>query len=90
MDNSVKRRGKDCWYRKDNLGLPAVNDGILMEAGIYKLLKLHCRSEPYYASLIELFHNVRHSASLRGGEVDVVRCSERVGQTGGTVGDQLG
>ncbi|XP_043237289.1 farnesyl pyrophosphate synthase-like isoform X3 [Amphibalanus amphitrite] len=71
MDNSETRRGKECWYRKDGLGLPAINDAILMEAGIYKLLKLHCSSEPYYPNLIDLFHSTTMKTTL-GQSLDLL------------------
>jgi len=71
MDGSDTRRGKPAWYRKDDLGLPAVNDGILLEAGIYKLLKLYCSSEPYYANLIDIFHNTTMKTVL-GQSLDLL------------------
>ncbi len=36
----------------------AVNDGIVLESCIYKLLKNHFRARPYYADLVDLFHEV--------------------------------
>ncbi|KAK2117290.1 hypothetical protein P7K49_004176 [Saguinus oedipus] len=37
------------------MGLDAINDAILLEAGIYRLLKLYCQKQPYYLNLIKLF-----------------------------------
>lgn len=59
MDDAVTRRGRPCWYRKNDLGVAAINDGILLEAGIYQLLKKYFHDKPYYTSLLELFHDVR-------------------------------
>lgn len=37
----------------------AINDAFLLEAFVFKVLKKHFRSEPYYLELVELFHDVR-------------------------------
>nr|XP_020021765.1 farnesyl pyrophosphate synthase isoform X1 [Castor canadensis] len=55
MDYSHTRRGQVCWYKKPGIGLDAVNDALLLEACIYRLLKYYCREQPYYLNLIELF-----------------------------------
>ncbi|KAJ9590311.1 hypothetical protein L9F63_027849, partial [Diploptera punctata] len=57
MDNSITRRGRPCWYRNNNLGIAAVNDGILMENGLYQLLRRYFRDKPYYVHVMELFHD---------------------------------
>jgi len=58
MDDSPTRRGSPCWYRLKNVGLIAINDGIILENCIYRLLKKHFSAKPYYADLMELFHDV--------------------------------
>ncbi|XP_024917528.1 farnesyl pyrophosphate synthase isoform X2 [Cynoglossus semilaevis] len=55
MDSSVTRRGQPCWYKKERIGLDAINDSFLLEASIYRLLRKHCRDQPYYIHLLELF-----------------------------------
>ncbi|KAM9353400.1 farnesyl pyrophosphate synthase isoform 2-T2 [Symphorus nematophorus] len=55
MDASVTRRGQPCWYKKDGIGLDAINDSFLLEALIYRLLRRYCRDQPYYVHLLELF-----------------------------------
>ncbi|XP_068107598.1 farnesyl pyrophosphate synthase-like isoform X2 [Hyperolius riggenbachi] len=55
MDHSETRRGKICWYKKDGIGLSAVNDACLIEACAYQILKKYCRGQPYYLKLLELF-----------------------------------
>nr|XP_054112710.1 farnesyl pyrophosphate synthase-like [Callithrix jacchus] len=55
MDSSLTRRGQICWYQKPGVGLDAINDAVLLEACVYRLLKLYCREQPYYLNLIELF-----------------------------------
>jgi farnesyl diphosphate synthase len=64
MDGSETRRGRPCWYRKNNLGVAAINDGILLESGIYQLLRKHFRDKPYYVDIMELFHDVIFMLSL--------------------------
>ena len=41
------------------VGLVAINDGIILESCIYRILKKHFGSQPYYADLLDLFHEVR-------------------------------
>lgn len=53
MDGSDTRRGQPCWYKKDNLGLTAFNDAILLETCVYSLLAKHFRDQPYYQNLLE-------------------------------------
>lgn len=58
MDGSQTRRGKECWYKKDEVGLTAINDGIMIENGMYFLLKKHFGDKSYYIKLVELFHEI--------------------------------
>lgn len=57
MDSSVTRRGQPCWYKQPHVGLVAINDGILLESCIYRVLARHFRTHPAYAALLELFHD---------------------------------
>lgn len=57
MDNSITRRGQPCWYRVPYVGLVAINDGIILEACIYRLLKKHFGGSPMYVHLLDLFHD---------------------------------
>ncbi len=43
---------------KDGIGLDAINDSFLLEGSIYRLLRRHCREQPYYVHLLELFTEV--------------------------------
>lgn len=65
MDNSVTRRGRPCWYLYKNLGTAAVNDGILLEHGVYQLLRRYLRDKPYYINVLELFHDVSFICVLK-------------------------
>ncbi|XP_030605739.1 farnesyl pyrophosphate synthase isoform X1 [Archocentrus centrarchus] len=64
MDGSVTRRGQPCWYKKDGIGLDAINDSFLLEGSIYRLLRRHCRDQPYYVHLLELFNEVTFQTEL--------------------------
>ena len=63
MDSSLTRRGQICWYQKPGIGLDAINDALLLEASIYRLLKFYCREQPYYLNLLELFLQVHCSGA---------------------------
>lgn len=41
MDSSITRRGQPCWYRRPEVGMVAINDGIILEACIFRILKKH-------------------------------------------------
>lgn len=58
MDGSETRRGRPCWYLYENLGTAAICDGLLLEQGLYQLLSRYFRDKPYYARVLELFHDV--------------------------------
>lgn len=58
MDQSITRRGQPCWYKVSGVGNIAINDAIMLEGAIYRLLRLHFRQESYYVDLLELFHEV--------------------------------
>ncbi|XP_063788513.1 farnesyl pyrophosphate synthase-like [Pseudophryne corroboree] len=59
LDRSETRRGKTCWYKKEGIGRDAINDSFLIELCVYRLLRKHCRGQPYYLKLLELFLEVR-------------------------------
>lgn len=71
MDESLTRRGKLCWYRKTGIGNIAVNDFLLIEATIYKLLKKHVYQEPYYVDVLNLFHEVIYQTAT-GQTLDLI------------------
>lgn len=71
MDSSLTRRGQLCWYQKPGIGLDAINDALLIEACIYRLLKLYCREQPYYLNLIELFLETSYHTEI-GQTLDLI------------------
>ncbi|KAL6772067.1 FPS1 [Auxenochlorella protothecoides x Auxenochlorella symbiontica] len=85
MDSSLTRRGQPCWYRQPHVGMVAINDGIILESCIYRLLKLHFRAHPAYVHLLELFHDTTHrtahgqlldTTTAPPGGVDLARYTE--------------
>lgn len=44
------------------VGTVAINDGIILESCMYRILKNHFRSTPYYVELLDLFHEVSCSS----------------------------
>ncbi|XP_075049703.1 farnesyl pyrophosphate synthase isoform X4 [Mixophyes fleayi] len=85
MDNSVTRRGHPCWYRKEGIGLDAINDSFLLESCIYRLLRKYCRDQGYYLNLLELFLETSYQTELgqaldlitaQPGKVDLARYTE--------------
>lgn len=58
MDNSMTRRGKPCWFRLPKVGTIAINDGVLLRNHIFRILRCHFRSKPYYMELNDLFNEV--------------------------------
>ncbi|XP_023661933.1 farnesyl pyrophosphate synthase [Paramormyrops kingsleyae] len=64
MDASVTRRGQLCWYKKEGVGLDAINDAFLLEGSIYRLLRRHCRGQSYYTHLLELFTETSFQTEL--------------------------
>ncbi|XP_030013818.1 farnesyl pyrophosphate synthase isoform X1 [Sphaeramia orbicularis] len=64
MDASVTRRGQPCWYKKDGIGMDAINDSFLLEGSIYRLLRRHCRDKHYYFNLLELFTETSFQTEL--------------------------
>ncbi|GAO17851.1 uncharacterized protein UV8b_06921 [Ustilaginoidea virens] len=64
MDGSITRRGKPCWYRRDGVGMIAINDAFLLESSIYVLLRRFFRRHPAYVDLLELFHETTLQTEL--------------------------
>ncbi|XP_047408763.1 farnesyl pyrophosphate synthase isoform X2 [Sciurus carolinensis] len=71
MDSSITRRGQPCWYQKPGIGLDAINDALLLESCIYRLLKFYCRDQPYYLNLIELFLQCSYQTEI-GQTLDLI------------------
>ena len=58
MDGSETRRDKVCWYKKDNIGMMAFNDAIILETCIYSILNRHFKHHKYYTTIVDAFLQV--------------------------------
>ncbi|ORX72423.1 terpenoid synthase [Linderina pennispora] len=75
MDESPTRRGQPAWYRREDVGILAINDSFILESCIYRLLKKYFRSDPYYIDLVELLHETSYQTEL-GQMVDLLTAPE--------------
>ena len=55
MDGSTTRRGQPCWYKRDDVGMTAINDAIILETCLYTLLHDHFSDQPNYLDTIDAF-----------------------------------
>ncbi|KAL0889400.1 hypothetical protein Bca101_013383 [Brassica carinata] len=75
MDNSVTRRGQPCWFRVPQVGMVAINDGILLRNHIHRILKKHFREKPFYVDLVDLFNEVEFQTAC-GQMIDLITTFE--------------
>ncbi|KAF7354808.1 Fructose-bisphosphate aldolase [Mycena sanguinolenta] len=71
MDTAITRRGQPCWYRAPGIGMKAINDAMMLESGIFFLLKKHFRNQPYYVDLLELFQDTAYRTGM-GQLIDLI------------------
>ena len=75
MDGSETRRGQPCWYRRQDIGMAAFNDSILLETAVYSVLKEHFGRQPGYLQLLELLLHSSKVTAL-GQALDLSSASE--------------
>jgi farnesyl diphosphate synthase len=75
MDGSITRRGQPCWYRRENVGMVAINDSMIIEMAIYRLLKKYFRSHSSYPEFVELFHETTFQTEM-GQLMDLITAPE--------------
>ncbi|XP_006652943.1 farnesyl pyrophosphate synthase-like isoform X2 [Oryza brachyantha] len=71
MDDSYTRRDQICWYRRPEVGLRGINDGILLKCHILILIKKYFREKPYFLDLLELWNEIALQTSL-GQMLDLI------------------
>nr|QAX24807.1 farnesyl diphosphate synthase 2 [Matsumurasca onukii] len=71
IDGSETRRGRLCWYRNADVGLNAVNDAVLIESGVYQLLRRYFVHQPFYFQALDLFHDITHK-TIMGQSLDLL------------------
>lgn len=64
MDQSETRRGKICWYKRNEVGLDAINDGCLTESLVFQLLRKFFAHEYFYNELVEIFQDVTFQTEI--------------------------
>lgn len=64
MDGSETRRGLKCWYKMPDVSLGAINDAMMIENGIYHLLRKYFSDKEYYRDLVDLFHDITFITTL--------------------------
>ena len=52
MDAAPTRRGRPSWYRVPDVGLAAINDGLILENHIFTLLRTYLEDEECYPRLV--------------------------------------
>ncbi|CAL4992512.1 unnamed protein product [Urochloa decumbens] len=70
-DDALVRRDKDCWFRRSEVGLHGINDGVLLKCHIARLLKKYFREKHYYVELSELWDEIALQTSL-GQMLDLI------------------
>jgi farnesyl diphosphate synthase len=79
MDSSLtcggEGEGADLLVSEAGIGLDAINDALLLEASIYRLLKFYCREQPYYLNLLELFLQSSFQTEM-GQTLDLITASQ--------------
>lgn len=76
MDGSTTRRGQKCWYKMEDVGLSAINDAMMIENGIYYLLKKYFGNKEYYQNIVDLFHEVSFITTL--GQLQDIKTSQKM------------
>lgn len=77
MDGSQTRRGQPCWYKLENVQMTAINDALMIESGIYIILKKYFSEKKYYVKLLELFHEISFITTV-GQSLDLQTASKDV------------
>ena len=68
MDGAETRRGKQCWYKKDNIGMMAFNDAIILETCIYSVLNRHLKDHKHYNTFVDAFLQVNLLTLMRSNK----------------------
>lgn len=58
QDRSSLRRNQPCWYLHNDIGLAAINDGLMIENLMYQLLRKHFSGKECFDNLLGTFQDV--------------------------------
>ncbi|KRT83264.1 hypothetical protein AMK59_4287 [Oryctes borbonicus] len=65
IDSNEKRQVNSSWSKNDEeVDVKAINDSILVENGLYTILKKHFSNIPCYVPVMELFHDATLKAAM--------------------------
>lgn len=64
IDGSEMRRNQLCWYKMENVDALAINDAMMIENGVYYILKKYASHMPNYANIMELFHETTMATTI--------------------------
>ncbi|XP_065204418.1 farnesyl pyrophosphate synthase-like [Planococcus citri] len=73
IDGAEMRRGYPCWYQLHENKNIAINDGVLVENGIYVILKKYFRDKPYYLDILEACQDAIFKTSM-GQLSEILMC----------------
>lgn len=85
MDDSHTRRGQPCFYRLPEIGLKAVNDSLILEMMVYRLLRAEFGEDDVYPHLVNLFRDMSYTTEIgqlldltnqHSGSVDLTRFTD--------------
>ncbi|BAF16035.1 farnesyl pyrophosphate synthase [Oryza sativa Japonica Group] len=71
MDDSHTRRDQICWYRRPEVGLRGINDGIILKCHILIMIKKYFREKPYFLDILEIWSEIALQTSL-GQMLDLI------------------
>ncbi|CAG8012954.1 unnamed protein product [Penicillium salamii] len=78
MDGSLTRRGKPCWYRREEIGLMSINDACLLTSSVFVVLKTHFKTHPAYHDLVDMFRETALQIEI-GQSYDLLTASKDYG-----------
>lgn len=58
IDACSTRRGVPCWYNLDGVGIAGFNDALMIENGLYLILKKYFGNHSAYIPIMDLFHDM--------------------------------
>ncbi|XP_011643071.1 farnesyl pyrophosphate synthase-like [Pogonomyrmex barbatus] len=71
QDRSLFRRGQPCWYRHNDIGLIAINDGLMLEQAMFYIIRKHFNTKECYINILETFQDVIYK-TLMGQCLDLL------------------
>lgn len=64
IDQSVTRRGKPCWYKVKGVGLKAINDALILEMMMYRIINVNLPDEIYKHDILSFLMDITYHTEL--------------------------